>query len=171
MERIAQEAGISKGTIYLYFESKESLLLRAIEHGFDQPMDRTRAAARRGRSYTTKVREVVGTAVQYSFEYRSFYRALAERLDLRATARSPRPDRLRETIVGYVGYVADLLERGMRAGEFRAIDPHRAARFLVSAVRTIIDQQIQDTERPLVQEEIDALLDLFLHGVATGEKS
>ncbi|MEO0916358.1 MAG: TetR/AcrR family transcriptional regulator [Pseudomonadota bacterium] len=32
LNRIAKAAGISKGTIYLYFESKEALFLAAIEH-------------------------------------------------------------------------------------------------------------------------------------------
>ena len=37
-------------------------------------------------------------------------------------------DRLRSNLDGYVRYVAELLERGARAGEFREIEPTSAAR-------------------------------------------
>lgn len=35
MQKIAQEAGISAGTIYLYFENKEDLLMQLAQHIFD----------------------------------------------------------------------------------------------------------------------------------------
>jgi AcrR family transcriptional regulator len=171
MERIAQEAGISKGTIYLYFENKEALFARAIEHGFEQLMERTRAATRRARGHTAKVSEVARSAVEYSLEYLSFYRALAERPDLGPAGSSAASEQLRYYVDGYVRYVADLLERGTRAGEFRGIDSQRAARVLLAGVRTIIDEQIREGQRPLVQEEIDTLLDLFMHGAAAGGRS
>lgn len=168
MERIAQEAQISKGTIYLYFENKEALLARAIEHGFDQLMERTRAATRRARGYTAKVREVVRSATEYSLEYRAFFRALAERPDIGPAGDSIASDQLRDNVDGYVRYVAELLERGTRAGEFRDVEPASAARLLLAGVRTMIDQQIREGERPLVHEEVETLLDLFLYGAAAG---
>ena len=36
ISRLATEAGISKGLMYNYFESKESLLVAIIEHGFNE---------------------------------------------------------------------------------------------------------------------------------------
>lgn len=171
MERIAQEAGISKGTIYLYFENKEALFARAIEHGFEQLMEKTRAATRRARGHTAKISEVARSAVEYSLEYLSFYRVLAERPDLGPAGRSAASDRLRANVDDYVQYVADLLERGTRAGEFRGINPHQAARILLAGVRTIIDEQIREGKRSLVQEEVDTLLDLFLNGAAAGGRS
>ena len=46
MERIAHEAGIAKGTIYLYFRNKEELLAHVAEHGFRELMERARLATR-----------------------------------------------------------------------------------------------------------------------------
>jgi AcrR family transcriptional regulator len=58
MERIAQEAGVSKGTIYLYFDGKEALLVEALKRAFDLLMERTRSAARRARGSRAKLRAV-----------------------------------------------------------------------------------------------------------------
>ena len=46
MERIAQEAGVSKGTLYLYYRNKRALLLTAIEHSFEPGADTARRRLR-----------------------------------------------------------------------------------------------------------------------------
>src|SRR5262245_54330828 len=36
MERVAGELSVAKGTLYLYFSSKEELFLRCVDHGMQQ---------------------------------------------------------------------------------------------------------------------------------------
>ncbi len=61
MERIAQKAGVAKGTLYLYFENKETLLVRTFEDGLGELISRARGATQRARFYTCKLREILLT--------------------------------------------------------------------------------------------------------------
>ena len=38
LEDVAKRAGVSKGTLYLYFDSKEDLLKAAIREGYAEPL-------------------------------------------------------------------------------------------------------------------------------------
>jgi len=63
MERIAHEAGVAKGTIYLYFRNKEELLAQALEdraaHGLDE---KTRGAPRIARAQLAALRAALDHA-------------------------------------------------------------------------------------------------------------
>lgn len=45
MERVASEQGIAKGTLYLYFPSKEALFYACVDHGMQQLQTQLKAAA------------------------------------------------------------------------------------------------------------------------------
>ena len=44
MNDVTREAGVSKGTIYVYFQSKEELFAALIERAIDQERPRSREA-------------------------------------------------------------------------------------------------------------------------------
>src|SRR5262249_13111008 len=76
MERIAQGAGISKGTIYLYFQNKEQLLVRAVQQAFEELMARLAAAVAGAHSVPDRLRALVQSSLQHAAANRGFFRAL-----------------------------------------------------------------------------------------------
>jgi TetR/AcrR family fatty acid metabolism transcriptional regulator len=169
MERIAREAGLSKGTLYLYFESREDLLARATEHGWGVLMSRVKASCRRARGYDAKVRELVRASVEHSIENGVLIRALVERASP-GCARSPALEPPDAAPGSYLAYVTQLMERGIRAGELRPVDPHHAARLLLATVGTVLDERAGNGPAPCTEPQIDAAVDLFLYGAAAGGK-
>jgi TetR/AcrR family fatty acid metabolism transcriptional regulator len=169
MERIAREAGLSKGTLYLYFESREDLLARATEHGWGVLMSRVKASCRRARGYDAKLRELVRASIEYSIENGALLRALVERPSSEC-ARSPAPEPSHATSGSYLAYVTHVIERGIRAGDLRPVNPHRAARQLLSTVGTVLEEHAGNGHSPSIEHQIDAAVDLFLYGAAAGGK-
>jgi AcrR family transcriptional regulator len=169
MERIAQEAGVAKGTLYLYFKSKESLLLAACEHGFDELMTRTRDATERVRGSTAKVGEVAREFLAHASENQAFIHALRERPDLWPEGTSEISEDIRALIDQYTEFVASFVERGIRSREFRKIDPTRAARVLTVMLQTVVADRLVDPDPSPISEDAAVLLDYFLHGVGAGD--
>ncbi len=169
MDRIAQAAGIAKGTLYLYFKNKESLLLASFEHGFSLLMERTRAATQRTRGSTAKIAELVRAFMEHSSEHQVFFRGLRQRPDLGPEGVSEVADQLRKLIDEYIQLVTGFVERGIRAGEFRKVDAQRTARFLVELLHGVLAERVREGEPFRLSEDADALLDFFLHGVGAGE--
>jgi AcrR family transcriptional regulator len=168
MERIALEAGVAKGTLYVYFKNKESLLARALEDGNAEVLARARAAVQRVRGYREKLREVVRVVVEYSAEHRAFYEALLDRPELSLERGPVAAERLAGTFEEYTRFVAGLLSRGARTGEFRPVDPRRAAQFLFEIVRSLLRERFRERKPPDVESDVETVVDFYLHGVGTG---
>jgi AcrR family transcriptional regulator len=168
MDRIALEAGVAKGTLYRYFESKESLLARALEHAHRDMIARSRGATQRVRSYRDKLREAIRAVLEYSVEHQAFYQALLDRPDLSRDRESVVAKRLNENLEEYIRFVSGLLTRGARSGEFRHVDPRRAAQFLIEIVRSLMRERFDDRKPPDVDADVEAIIDFYLHGVVAG---
>jgi len=168
MERIALEAGVAKGTLYRYFESKESLLAHALEHAHRDMITRSRAATQRVRAYRDKLREAVRAVLEYSAEHQAFYQALLERPDLSIDRESVVARTLTKNFEEYIRFVSGLLTRGARSGEFRPVDPRRGAQFLIEIIRSLLRERLADRKPPDVDSDVETIIDFYLHGVGAG---
>lgn len=125
LEDVARKAGVSKGTIYLYFDSKESLFREVVrakivtaieraEHALEEPMPDGvfRSFAKRHWEYAT------------SPDFQTMHRLVNGEL-------SRFPDLARfygsEVIARSVRLVTTVMERSMARGELRRGDPRHAA--------------------------------------------
>ena len=169
MERIALEAGVAKGTLYRYFESKESLFAHALEHAHRDMITRSRAATQRVRAYRDKLREAVRAVLEYSAEHQAFYQALLERPDLSIDRESVVARTLTKNFEEYIRFVSGLLTRGARSGEFRPVDPRRGAQFLIEIIRSLLRERLADRKPPDVESDVETIIDFYLHGVGAGE--
>jgi AcrR family transcriptional regulator len=168
MERIALEAGVAKGTLYRYFEGKESLFAHALEHAHRDMITRSRAATQRVRAYRDKLREAVRAVLEYSAEHQAFYQALLERPDLSIDRESVVARTLTKNFEEYIRFVSGLLTRGARSGEFRPVDPRRGAQFLVEIIRSLLRERLADRKPPDVESDVETIIDFYLHGVGAG---
>ncbi|MFQ5514247.1 MAG: TetR/AcrR family transcriptional regulator [Myxococcota bacterium] len=169
MDRIAQKAGVAKGTLYLYFKNKDALLERAFEDGLAQLARQARAATRRVRGPRGQLRELARAALEHALQNRAFYQALREHT---RSARSPHPlsaTRARAQLDRFLDLIEEVLEAGIAGGEFRALDRHRAARFLLDLILGIALERLQSAHAVAVEADVSTILDFYLHGVGAGD--
>jgi TetR/AcrR family fatty acid metabolism transcriptional regulator len=171
MERIAHEAGISKGTIYLYFRNKEELLAHVADHGFRELMERAKLATARERGTEAKLAGLLRAALEHTSENREIFRVLQERTQYGLERESPVAAKLETNREELLGFVTAIVERGGKSGELRAVDSRRAARFLIESLRGAIIDRMQSLEHGDVESDAAGIVDFFLHGVgARGKK-
>jgi AcrR family transcriptional regulator len=169
MERIAHEAGVAKGTIYLYFRNKEELLAHVADHGFGILMERARAETAKVRGAEAKLAALLCAVLEHSTENQAIFRAVQEYRQLAPENPSPLAARLEHNLEQLVSFVAGVIERGTKSGELRACNARRAARFLVESIRGAILERLREPKRSSVQADADAIVDFFLHGVGATE--
>lgn len=167
MERVAAEAGMAKGTLYLYFRNKQQLLESVKEEclgPLQAEFDAVFAAPLPPRE---KLARFVRRHLGFFDERRDLLRLLLWERELAAArARRQRTDRYRRLLE----QVADVVRAGTEAGELRALDPWRSAVVLVEADVALITMRLQqDAPRP-VEEDAAMLLDLFLAGLAVADE-
>lgn len=134
MDDIAARAGVSKGAIYLYFDSKEAVLKGLIEREVAPFAARVRALAETGGADpAATLRLIVRTATQLT-QGPGF--AATPRVVLSVAARFPEIGRYyREHVVDIgLGAIEALIESGAASGVFRAVDARAAARMVMGPI-------------------------------------
>ncbi|MEK8048112.1 TetR/AcrR family transcriptional regulator [Ideonella margarita] len=121
-EEVAARAGVSKGTLYLYFPSKEELLKAAIRHTLSADIA---AGAQMAEAHTGSCSELLQD-VMSAWWLRVYSSSSACIFKLVLTEVRNFPDiadfYLREVIEPGTAVITRMVQRGIDAGEFRPVD-------------------------------------------------
>jgi AcrR family transcriptional regulator len=165
LEEIAQHAGMSKATIYLYYKNKDDLFLHVVEELVTTVMAATAQEAETSKPPLEKLSAMVRNKLEFYERERDFFRIyLNEKHGLEVAPRDPHKRALREMYLQEVETVTKVLQEGIDAGVLRPIDSRRLAFFLQEMMNSVLVQRIQGKARTSVDEDVAQLLDLFLHG-------
>lgn len=168
MDDIAQEAGLSKGALYLYYKSKDAVITAILKFIFVQAMKRVHVFAvtddgttvrekleRLNGYLATEMRWMVATLRPIMFE---FYALAARDKEVRLL--------LKDYFQEYRSALTTLIRRGIERGELRAVDAEAAAITHTAlyeglALLAVVDPQAMDWGR-----SSEVALGLFLDGLA-----
>ena len=162
MDRVAQEVGIAKGTVYLHYRDKQELLeevkesaLAPITAKIEETLRGDEAADRKLRAYSIRY-------LSYFDEHRDLFRILLyEREVTRVQGSRFQSERYRQTMTDVVRVIRD----GIESGAFRDVDPHIAAAMFIESNLAVVNQRLL-TEKPAPVEDDAALIaDVFINGL------
>ena len=165
LEEIAQRAGMSKATIYIYYKNKDDLFLQVVEELVNMAMAITAEEATTSRPPIEKLYAMVRNKMEFYERERDFFRIyLNERHGLDITPKDPHKQALREMYLQGVQTLAKVIQEGMDVGVLRPMDSRRLAFFLQEMMSTIQIHRFQGKAKTSVQEDVEQLLELFLNG-------
>ncbi len=172
LEDIAKRAGVSKGTIYLYFPNKEDLFREMIR----QTAVATIASAEKTLTQGTPTEQLCAVMRGYWKFVRTPVFSTIYRLVLGELHQFPDLARFYadEVVARGLKLFSGIIRRGVETGEFREIDPMVAARMLVAL--TIMNGIWRDEQTgvPLLRHKKDEevfreLAHFYLHSLTTSE--
>ena len=166
VQDIADEAGVAKGTVYLYFKSREDVLEKTMSFSFEDFHILIREAIGRGTTFRERVEQVVRAQLEYFERQQEFFRlylAMAEPLGER---------RLRKhaSYRTHIGQLVSMVEMAVENDEVRAQPPERIAIALASVVRDIGLQRMTEKNKRPIDEDIEFVRDFICRGIATPEE-
>lgn len=171
MQAIAEEAGIAKGTIYLYFRDRRELLARTADFAFTQLLEQTSAILARREAFEPTLRRLVTTIFDFLEQRRDFfqlYRAI--RYPDEVDPGDSREGRMQLSqyqsyLEQLTGFFAETAERG----EIRVVDPERLALFVSEGINAVLIRRLRDAEPGPLDVDVAWIVDLVLGGVASPE--
>jgi AcrR family transcriptional regulator len=138
LDDVAAKAGITKGTIYLYFDSKLALFEALARQSVGAQIEQieTQLAAFPGTS-AELLRLVLSTIGRFAM---TSDRVVLPRLVLAEAANFPALAEFwrREIIDHGIALMSGIIQRGIARGEFRKIEPQHAARLCVAPMLIIM---------------------------------
>jgi AcrR family transcriptional regulator len=172
LDDVAKEAGVSKGTIYLYFKSKEELFVAAAQRVVPTPEElplATSAQPITAKTVATLLREVA-LAMYRRFctpAYRAFFSLMAAE-----TLRHPEWGQLyfEKIVLAQNRRFAALFQEAAASGAIRKVDPLLVSRAFIGMFLTMALTQEHLGGKQLTpfseQHIVDSLTDVFLRGIS-----
>ncbi len=166
VDRVAEEAKIAKGTIYLYFQKKDDLLKAAVEQGMENFANQVRAEVKEVTTPLEKIVRLVEASLELSDSKRDFFKMLLlERNFLAASPHHPDASHMLDLYLDYIRFIEETIQEGVNAGVLRQHNTEASAFALNESIRGCFQQRALGLTARTAVEDAEILLDLLLHGV------
>ncbi len=178
VDDVAAQAEISKGTVYLYFQSKESILAHLLLEGLSILLSQLKAAYAPQEPLPAEkhLRQLVEAYWQFAQTYPDYFRLLLA-LD-RGRFRERVPAEMYQEILAEstrgLELVAKAIQQGAKEGTFTADDPLLVAGVLWGALNgalTLMANPVRQEMIPVEPKAVyDATFELFLRGLQANNR-
>lgn len=132
VEDIATQAGVSKGTVYLYFDSKEDLFRESVRNRIARTVEMLEAAAPPGNS-VARIQRFIDAYWQHLRQpmFGSIYRLILAELPQFPGFTQFYGEEVSGRVIELAAHI---VQEGVDEGRFRPIDPMVAARMIVGLI-------------------------------------
>ena len=170
MSDIADAAGLARGTAYLYFKSKEQLMISMYKLYSTRMLEKQKAALARAGDLTARqlLDRACQTCLQSAIAHRRTFSLWFQFLAMGSSPSLGKAVRrtLAETYRGHSSYFEELVEKGKKAGEFRKdVNTRAVAAALVGLLEGLMIRQYADAELTDLARDYPEMIRLILDGV------
>jgi len=159
---VARVAGVAAGTVYLYFRSKDDLLVSIFERTMREALAEGRAAVAEVRDPQQRLRRLARLHLARLGRDRNL--AVVFQVELRQSTKFM--ERLSTTLLrDYLGLIRSAIADGQRDGVFRAdVRPTATAKMLFGALDEMATNWMLSKRRYSLEGEADHVVDVFING-------
>jgi AcrR family transcriptional regulator len=163
MQEIADEAGVAKGTLYVYFRDRDELLTKTAGRAVELLVDELEEAFSAEGAFEARLSAVVLKQLQFFDEHRELFRAYLA-MAQRDTANGGK----RRTADPYGRFVERLevfFAAALKRGEIRKLEPRRIAAVYRDIVRGVVVRRIEEKAKTPREEEAAFIVSILLGGI------
>ncbi|HEY2444364.1 MAG TPA: TetR/AcrR family transcriptional regulator [Rhizomicrobium sp.] len=170
MEDIAARAGVTKGTLYLYFDGKDDLFKTLVRESIGAAIAARRADAEAFEGSSADLLAMVLRAIGYFA--RTSDRAVLPKIVMAEAGNFPELLRFyrAEVVEKGLALLSSIVARGTARGEFRHVDPQHAARLCIAPLLFVVLWRstfaAQETVPYDFEGLVDAHVDVLLKGLS-----
>ena len=162
---VARAAGVAAGTVYLYFRSKDEILTSIFDRTMKEGISESRLALEGVTDPVARLRSLARLHLRRLGRDRDL--AVVFQVELRQSTKFMEQLSSSQLRI-YLGQLRDTIADGQTSGAFtRQINPTLAAKALFGALDEMATNWILSTRRYDLASEADAVVDLFVNGLAT----
>lgn len=164
VDEIAAEAGIAKGTVYLYFSSKKDIYLAALMQGLLELQERTAATMQSAEGVHAKIRSFIRTRIEYAEENRDFIKIYHSEFG-NLTNAAACDSEFQQLYLKQAKMLEHVLQAAVASGEIRPVRTDFAAFIIYDMVRGVMTQRLLGWSTGAVENDIEMLSDLVWKGI------
>jgi AcrR family transcriptional regulator len=172
LDEVAEKAGVAKGTLYRYFESKAELYVAVLALNGAIFLEKMRATVGPGLSAPEQLRETSRFYFRHYVDNQDYFQIFWAIENQGVIGELP-PGVVGEVSSLWeqcVGVVAQTIERGVKEGDFAECDSWEMANLLWTLVNGLIQSETSSTRRQLrrapLEKAFDDAIEMVLRGMA-----
>lgn len=155
MDQIAGEVGVAKGTIYLYFESKENLYLGILEHTFETIESILEKEIAKEDPAPQKLKKILRLIFQFYFQNMDVLRILTRDETRLIREHFEFTERWRHR---RIKLYRKILEKGIKEGSFRSANTELMALIIFGLVGSVMFFYPTDKTAGEIAEEVFSMI-------------
>lgn len=170
MDQIANYVGVAKGTLYLYFDSKEKLYLEILEHTYQEIEAILEKEVAKNDPAPVKLKKILKLLLHFYFNHmdaltilsRDETHLIREHYEFTERWRHKRIDQYQE-----------ILEKGIKEGSFRPANTKLTAHIIFGLVGSVVYFYKSDKDAGEIADEVYTMIaeGITTHSSASGAKS
>jgi len=167
VDEIAHKAGLSKGTLYLYFKNKEDLFFSIIEEKSNELFTRLENSIKYDMPFEKTLHNFIKAHLNFFKENKAYFKIIHSE-----KCRMTMDDHYRMHDLGikvfnqFLKHTENLVKTGKKENSIGNIDADIAARGLRGILNSFVYQWIFTNEKISIKEETYQIKNLFLYGVS-----
>ena len=164
MEDIAERTGLSKGTLYLYFKSKDNLIIAIFDRIFGGVLRQYRTQTVEQVNAVEAIKNFTEDAIKDYLRVLFMFPVAYEFLAL-AFRNASVQKALKRYFSSYMDGLVPIIQRGVDTGEFRQVDPNEVALAASAIIEGTILLWVYDRSRVDPETNIRASINLLIEGL------
>jgi len=172
VDEIAKRVGLSKGTLYLYFDTKENLFFSIIQEKTEALFSRLQSAIQDNAPYLHRLENFIKAYFAFFEEYQAYFKIIhSEKRRMEVPNRNRMRNHITKSYYDYDHLLLNFMKEGQDRGLFRDMKPEIITNTLRGLLNSFIFQCVFTEEKCSLVEEAPYVLDLFLNGVKNEEST
>jgi TetR/AcrR family transcriptional regulator, fatty acid metabolism regulator protein len=162
---IARQAGVGKGTVYLYYRSKRDVYWAALRHHVAELHALTTACLEAGTPVRDTVRAFVAVKLRYFEQHRDFFRIYYAEINRPMTRQAQLQRHVDEAYLEQVGALGAVLQQAVRSRAIRPVRTDAAAFAIFELTRGVVMQRLRGWSKATLDDDIAFAFDLTWKGI------
>jgi AcrR family transcriptional regulator len=165
VDDVAGAAGVAKGTVYLYYESKRDIYFAALKSGIEQMYALLQEELKKAASPEEKLRTLIGVKLAYFDDNRDFFKIYYSELG-NMCIHPGAIDDFKALYLEQAKVVESILREGARRRVIRAVRAEQTAFAISDIIRGVVTQRVLGWTKSKLSQDVDFIFDLIWKGIA-----
>ena len=161
IDDIAHDAGVAKGTVYLYFESKHEIYLAALRESVELLNEQMRAEAAVPGSASERLQRLLTAKIAFFDKHRDFFQIFQTELGRVEKTMTECKDLYFEQ----ARIVERVLQDGIKEGSVQDINTKKASFAITDLTRGIVIQRALGWSRTRLNDEVEFIFSVLWKGI------
>jgi AcrR family transcriptional regulator len=165
VDDIASAAGVAKGTVYLYYQSKHEIYFAALKCGLEQMYSKLNEELKKASTPQEKLRTLIEVKLAYFDDNRDFFKIYYSELGNICIHPGTIDSEFKALYLGQAKVVESILKEGARKKVIRPVRTEQAAFAISDVIRGVVTQRVLGWSKSKITQDVDFIFDLIWKGI------